>query len=170
MDLIKYCCSRNIPIHNKKKHTVPWWTPTLTTSRHLVNTLRWQYQSCQNQSFWDSLYREYLFAKWGYQKEIRDCKFRSWKEFCNVEGKQGFLGYSSIKAFLKSSDTRAMPPTLLTDADGNVYFSSNRAVSVIMDYFFSTDDPSTHQLIVTAVSNHMLRRMIYIFLRKRYMV
>lgn len=44
-----------------------------------------------------------------------------------------------------------MPPTLLTDANGNLCFSSDRAVCVIMDYFFPIDDPTqdttTHQLI-----------------------
>lgn len=85
-NLIKYCCIRNIPIHVKKKHSVPWWTPALTTSRCLVNTLRRRYQSCRNQSLRNSLQREYLFAKRSYQKEIHTSKSKSWKKFCDVEG------------------------------------------------------------------------------------
>lgn len=73
-DLIKHCCHRNIPIRTKKKHSVPWWTPALTSSRRLVNTLRRRFQSCRNPAYRDSLRREYVFAKRAYQKEIRNSK------------------------------------------------------------------------------------------------
>ena len=65
--------------------SVPWWNEELTTMRKRLNALRRRYQTTtNNEDLRAQRKAQYLEGKAWYTSTIKNEKFRSWKEFCNI--------------------------------------------------------------------------------------
>ena len=78
---------RTQPTHKTEmiKRSVPWWNEELTTMRKRLNALRRRYQTTtNNEDLRAQRKAQYLEGKAWYTSTIKNEKFRSWKEFCNI--------------------------------------------------------------------------------------
>ena len=127
---------------NSKKKSVPWWTESLTIMRKRVNACRRLYQRTRN----DEEQRErrkhkYLEEKRNYQAEIKEEKFNSWREYCNVAA---FTNPWSQVYKLAAWKTRAYSKmTTRRKPDGSETSSKQETMNVMLDHLFTEDKEDT---------------------------
>ena len=136
--------------------SVPWWTMKLTIMRKKVNAQRRRFQrTLGDEELRLQRKRIYQDTKRQYQSALRQEKFQSWKEYCNITTNSNPWNavYKLASGKIRNSSTLST----LMKKDGTYTTSLADTVTYMMDRFIPDDDQGSDSEYHKLIRNKVLQ-------------
>lgn len=122
--------------------SVPWWSSELTIMRKLVNAQRRRFQrTTGNEELRESRKIIYQQGKRNYQNAIKQNKFNSWKEYCNITTSSNPWNAAYKIASGKIRNTSIL--STLKKSDGTYTEGLADTMNYVIDQFTQEDNENT---------------------------
>jgi hypothetical protein len=136
-------CNKSFKKWNATKTTkhksVPWWTGELKLMRRRINALRRRYQRTTNYNgHKQKCKNQYNGGKLQYQAAIKREKFKSWKEFWNLNSATN--PWNAVYKLASNKANRSQSLTTLQKPDVSLTTDINGTITYMLDYLIPKDE------------------------------